>query len=120
MTKQEAVQAHKARRKALKGRSTSTAKALNVVGQMEALAYAPKPERPYSMEGRKAPPRGRALYIETIGHLAVKQNPRSSLWNGGAIRRAIRKSSEPLKPMTYDDFIAICTTTRNDHPARKT
>ena len=123
MTKQEAIQAFKKRRKALNGRSTSTAKALNVVSQLEALAYASKPERPYSMEGRKAPPRGRALYIQTVGHLAVRQNPMTDYWASGhfvPFDRGNNKLCKPLQPMTYSDLVSLFATPRNDHPARKT
>jgi hypothetical protein len=78
-----------------------------------------KPEKPWNPEEREKPPRGRALYITTLGHLQVRQNPALRAWtNGCACHKDWRP--RPVEKMTAEDLHRLCTTFRNDHPARKT
>lgn len=103
----------------MKKRSSRTAQELNKIGYDKLLEWrGKKPEKPWNPEEREKPPRGRALYIPTIGHLQVRQNPALRAWAAGvACHKDWRPKSETWN---FEDLHRICTQPRNDHPGRRT
>jgi hypothetical protein len=64
-----------------RGKSTATAKHFNQIGKQKAFWRKKRMSRPAKMDGRKSPPRGRALDIPDLGYVNKSRiNPRLWYW----------------------------------------